>query len=116
MTKSIKRLALFAATAVAAVGIATPASAGTGCNGVVNIFVWGCAPWDNNNGANFPYYRKKQVAVPAGTPVKQERGTYLALVNGQWAPLVAAGGGNLVAAGGGNLVAAGGGNAVWVQQ
>lgn len=36
-----------AATAIAfaAAGVfATPAFAGTGCNGVVNIFVWGCTP------------------------------------------------------------------------
>lgn len=34
-----------AAIAFAATGVfATPAHAGTGCNGVVNILLWGCAP------------------------------------------------------------------------
>ncbi len=104
---------LGAAVFVAAgVTLATPASAGTGCNGVVNIFQWGCAPWDNNNGPQYPYFKKKTVRVPAGTPMKTERGQSFALVNGQWAPMVAAGGGNMVAAGGGNMVAAGGGNVV----
>lgn len=28
-----------------------------GCNGVVNPAVWGCAPWDNNNGPKFPNYK-----------------------------------------------------------
>lgn len=29
-----------------------------GCNGVVNQAVWGCAAWDNNNGPQFPNYKK----------------------------------------------------------
>src|SRR5690606_27058383 len=43
----------FAKSLAVAVGLiamwAAPAHA-AGCNGVVNIFQWGCAPWDNNNG------------------------------------------------------------------
>ena len=27
-----------------------------GCNGHVNVAEWGCAPWDNNNGPQFPHY------------------------------------------------------------
>ena len=113
----MNKLKVLSAAAVVAAGLslATPASAGTGCNGVVNWFVWGCAGWDNNNGPQFPYYRKRQVSVPAGTPAKVERGVVYAQVNGQWAPLVGAGAGNLVGAGAGNLVTQGGGNA-WVGQ
>lgn len=120
MTITKRRLAL--AAAIAASTLATPAMAGTGCNGVVNVFQWGCAPWDNNNGPNYPYYKKVARPVPAGATRVQIKGdTALATVNGQQMPiiggtsaLVAAGGGNLVASGGGNLVASGGGNLkVW---
>ena len=106
--------------------LALPASAGTGCNNVVNWLVWFCAPWDNNNGPKYPYYRKEVVSVPIpknGIRVEVKDGHALAIVNGQKMPLVngtrglpasvvAAGGGNVVAAGGGNVVAAGGGNIV----
>jgi hypothetical protein len=30
----------------------------SGCNGHVNVAEWGCAPWDNNNGPQFPHYQK----------------------------------------------------------
>ena len=88
--KSIRRpllLALFGSAAMMAVP--SPAIAGTGCNGVVNFFVWYCAPWDTNNGPQFPYYTKRQVSVPA----KQVRivvrdGAHMALINGQYYPLV----------------------------
>ena len=29
-----------------------------GCNGVVDQFKWGCAAWDNNNGPQYPHYKK----------------------------------------------------------
>ncbi len=112
-----------AAVLLSAVGISAPAYAGTGCNGVVNIFVWGCAPWDNNNGAQYPYYKKRQVAirVPQGSKITIKDGHAVVTVNGRNYPViggvsgvVAAGGGNVVAAGGGNVVAAGGMNLrVW---
>lgn len=123
----MKSLRWKAAAATAALigfaGISAPAHAGTGCNGVVNIFVWGCAPWDNNNGPQFPYYKKRQVAVqaPAGSKITIKDGHAVVTVNGRNYPVVggasgviAAGGGNVVAAGGGNVVAAGGMNLrVW---
>ena len=121
------RIKLLAAAAVcAATGVfASPAYAGTGCNGVVNIFVWGCAPWDNNNGPQYPYYKKKQsvVQVPRGSKITIKDGFAMVNINGREYPVVngasgvvAAGGGNVVAAGGGNVVAAGGMNLqVWVQ-
>jgi hypothetical protein len=103
---------------------AAPAEAGTGCNGVVNIFVWGCAPWDNNNGPQFPYHRKKQIdlRVPAGAKVHVKDGSAVVEFNGQKYPVVggagvvSAGGANVVSAGGANVVSAGGANMkVWVQ-
>jgi hypothetical protein len=119
------RLRLAAAAAAAAVALLpTPASAGTGCNGVVNILVWGCAPWDNNNGPRFPYYRKKQVDMraPAGSKITLKDGAAMIEVGGKQYPVVgganavAAGGANAVAAGGANVVAAGGMNLkVWVE-
>jgi hypothetical protein len=113
------------AAALLATGLAiVPAEAGTGCNGVVNIFVWGCAPWDNNNGPQFPYHRKKQVdmRVPAGAKVHVKDGAAVVEFNGQKYPIVggagvvSAGGANVVSAGGANVVSAGGANMkVWVQ-
>lgn len=115
--------AVSAAVLVSAIGVAAPAYAGTGCNGVVNIFVWGCAPWDNNNGANHPYYKKRDVEmrVPTGSKITLKDSYAFVTVNGRNYPViggtsgvVAAGGGNVVAAGGGNVVAAGGMNLrVW---
>jgi hypothetical protein len=78
-----------AALTLGAVGIGSPAAAGTGCNGVVNIFVWGCAPWDNNNGAKFPYYRKKAITIPKqGTQIVTKDGVTMALRNGTYYPLI----------------------------
>jgi hypothetical protein len=75
--------------ALSTIAVSTPASAGTGCNGVVNIFVWGCAPWDNNNGPRFPYFRKKATTIPAqGTQIVTERGVRMALRNGTYYPLI----------------------------
>lgn len=117
-----------AAVAIAFAGtglVASPAYAGTGCNGVVNIFVWGCAPWDNNNGPKYPYYKKRETSVqaPRGSKITVKDGHAMVNVNGREYPVVggasgvvAAGGGNVVAAGGGNVVAAGGLNLrVWVE-
>lgn len=117
------RTAAVAAAATAAL-LPTPASAGTGCNGVINIFVWGCAPWDNNSGPRFPYHRKQQVdmRVPAGSKIVTKDGAAMVEVGGKQYPVVggagviSAGGANVVSAGGANVVAAGGMNLkVWVQ-
>lgn len=122
MFRHWKSVAAAAAFAMAG-GIATPAYAGTGCNGVVNIFVWGCAPWDNNNGPQYPYYKKRQVSlrVPAGSKITIKDGHAVVTVNGRNYPVVggasgvvSAGGANVVSAGGANVVAAGGLNLrVW---
>ena len=105
-------LGLVAATTLGAAGAA---SAGTGCNGIVNQFIWGCAFWDNNNGPQYPFYKKKVVNIPASASVPA--GTLLKvrgadLVDARSGRVVAAGAGNVVAAGAGNVVAAGAGNVV----
>ena len=87
--------------AIAAAGFAacfaTPASAGTGCNGVVNILVWGCAPWDNNNGANYAYYRKKAATIPRkGTQIVTKNGVPMALHNGTYYPLIGTDAGSII--------------------
>ncbi|HEX8301488.1 hypothetical protein [Sphingomonas sp.] len=115
-----------AAIAIAATGaFAAPAYAGTGCNGVVNIFVWGCAPWDNNNGPKFPYYKKRTTAMqaPKGSKITLKDGHAMVNINGREFPVVggangviAAGGGNIISGGAGNVVASGGLNLqVWVE-
>lgn len=118
------KLAAAAIALSAFAALPTPAQAGTGCNGVVNIVVWGCAPWDNNNGPSFAYYKKKQVSLqaPRGSRITIKDGHAVVSINGRDYPVVngasgvvAAGGGNVVSAGGGNVVAAGGMNLkVWV--
>ena len=57
------RVAVLSAASLFAMGFASPADA-AGCNGVVNPAIWGCAPWDNNNGPNYPYYKKKAAPSP----------------------------------------------------
>lgn len=97
--KSIRRPTLFALLlgCAAMVAVPTPASAGTGCNGVINIFVWGCAPWDNNNGERYPYYRKRQVSVPANqVQIVERNGARMALINGQYHPLVGQDGASVI--------------------
>ena len=105
---------------VAGLGLmASQAASAKGCNGVVNQMEWGCAAWDNNNGPQYPHYKKPGAAQPAPAPavapalapkpqpvLAPSKG--VAPANG--AGLVASGGGNIVASGGGNIVSSGGGN------
>ena len=52
--------------AVGACFLLTPNEAGAkGCNGVVDQLKWGCAAWDNNNGPQFPHYKKPKSSQPA---------------------------------------------------
>lgn len=123
MTISLLKPAAVAAAVAAVAILPTPALAGTGCNGVVNVFVWGCAPWDNNNGPQYPYHRKRQVSIqaPQGSRIAIKDGHAMVTVNGVNYPVVggasgvvSAGGANVVSAGGGNVVSAGGMNLrVW---
>ena len=99
------RFALAVGAAAGFVTIATPASAGTGCNGVINPFVWGCAPWDNNNGPNFPYFKKSKITIPkAQAQIFNEKGAQMVkdLRTGAVHPLIGQAGGNVIATGGGN--------------
>lgn len=112
MTSRKIALGLVAATVLASAG---SASAGTGCNGVINQFIWGCAFWDNNNGPQYPFYKKKVVHVPATASVPA--GTLLKvrgndLVDARSGRVIAAGAGNVIAAGAGNVIASGAGNVI----
>ena len=113
-TSNLRVLALSAAS-LAAVGLASPASAGTGCNGIVNWFVWGCAGWDNNKGPKFPYYKVNKIEIPrANASVFNDRGAAFVkdTRTGKVYPIISGGGGNIVAGGAGNIVAGGAGNIV----
>lgn len=116
MPKHMRRFAL-GSLAVAAAFVATPAAAGTGCNGVVNVFVWGCAPWDNNNGPQFPYYRKKAVTLPVqGTQIVTKDGVRMALRNGTYYPLIGQDGAGIISRDGAGVIGQdGAGFRVWSQ-
>jgi hypothetical protein len=111
-------IALGVAAATGAFLLAGPAHA-AGCNGHVNPAEWGCAPWDNNNGPQFPHYKKPPAQVQhAPAQVQQPRQPQPArtpptvIGNQGGAGIVAQGGGNIVSQGGGNIVSQGGGNIV----
>lgn len=107
----ISRVVTVCAAVFSFAALATPATAGTGCNGVINPLVWGCAPWDNNNGPKFPYFKKVQINIPQKqAQIFTKDGVQLVrdLRNGQVSPVITVSGGNVIAAGGGNAVAAGG--------
>lgn len=106
---------------IAGLGASNTAQA-AGCNGVVDFFRWGCAPWDNNNGPKFPYYSKKVVTMraPAGSRVETKNGASMIDINGVKYPVaagvIAPGGANVIAPGGANVIAPGGANVqVYVQ-
>lgn len=108
---------VLASCAVAAALLSSPAAAGTGCNGVVNVFVWGCAPWDNNNGARFPYFRKKVMTIPAnGTQIVTKDGVRMALRNGTYYPLIGQDGAGVIGQDGAGFISNDGGSfRVWAQ-
>lgn len=55
MKPGVCAIALFAATFSL---LGSQDANAAGCNGVINPAVWGCAPWDNNNGPKYPNYKK----------------------------------------------------------
>ncbi len=113
----MKIIALGVAAATGAFLLAGPAHA-AGCNGHVNPAEWGCAPWDNNNGPQFPHY-KKPATQQAPAQVKQQprqpqptRTPPTVIGNQGGAGIVAQGGGNIISHGGAGIVSQGGGNTV----
>lgn len=89
MSRLRKHTALAAAAALSSIVISAPASAGTGCNDVVNNFVWGCAEWNSNNGPQYPYYRKKTITIPKqGTQITTKDGRQYAVRGGITYPLI----------------------------
>ena len=105
----------------ASVGFLTTNEASAkGCNGVVSQLEWGCAAWDNNNGPQFPHYKKPATThapaariAPAAAPTQAQRPAIAPnsgnrLIGNDGAGLVAAGAGNVQSKSG--VVAAGGGN------
>ena len=65
--RNVRQIAL-AAVVVSSIGVYSANVAAAGCNGVVNAAVWGCAPWDNNNGPQFPNYKPKKAAQQTVAP------------------------------------------------
>jgi hypothetical protein len=80
-----------------------------GCNGVVDQMKWGCAAWDNNNGPQFPHYKKPAAPAAVVTPSQAQRPV---IAPNGGSGIVASGGGNAVSKSGSGIVASGGGNAV----
>ena len=122
--RNIARLGLAVVGLAAGVSLLGTSDAGAaGCNGVVNQLEWGCAAWDNNNGPQFPHYKKPASAAPAAPAAHASPAAAVpkpVITQSGGAGIVAQGGGNIVAQGGGNvaqqngngIVAQGGGNAV----
>jgi hypothetical protein len=102
------RLATAVAITLGFAAASAPASAGTGCNGVVNQLVWGCAFWDNNNGPNFPYYRNPKtntINIPKTkeTQIRVIDGQQQVQHNGRWMGVVSTDGASLIATDGSSL-------------
>jgi hypothetical protein len=94
------RIFLSIAAAVAAAAVPGAAEA-MGCNGIVNPTVAGCGRADNNDGANFPYFKVQRVAIPAGkAKIEMMQGTPMVNYGGKWLPVLSASGGTILAAGG----------------
>jgi hypothetical protein len=98
-----KTIYLALAAAAAFSGLSATSASAAGCNGVVNPFVWHCAPWDNNNGPQFPYFQPKKVTIPAAkAQIVREKGVEMVkdLRSGQVMPIISRDGAGVVAAGG----------------
>ena len=122
MQASNLRFALVTAAALGVVAVASPASA-RGCNGVVNPLVWGCAPWDNNNGPSFPNYRppasnnegssaSTNIRIPAShaQQFRWSQGNRQFLYQGRWYNLIGNDGGSLIGNDGASLIGNDGGS------
>jgi hypothetical protein len=114
--KTAARLGFAAAVGVVA-GVsfltANEASA-KGCNGVVSPMEWGCAAWDNNNGPEFPHYKKK---ASASQPARASAQPTVAPPKQSVAPnagvgIISGGAGNAVPRNSSGIISGGAGNAV----
>ena len=79
-----------------------------GCNGYVNQLEWGCAAWDNNNGPQYPHYKKPETKPQQVAPAHNVVPPASVAARPAVAPNGASG---IVAQGAGNIVAQGAGNA-----
>jgi len=59
------KLPVLAIAAAGGVLLSLGQAEAAGCNGHVNVAEWGCAPWDNNNGPQFPHYVAPAKPAPA---------------------------------------------------
>jgi hypothetical protein len=94
--------------------LATNEAGAKGCNGVVDQLKWGCAAWDNNNGPQYPHYKKKSTSAAKPAAAAQPVVAPPKHVVAPNAPsgIVSGGAGNIVSGGAGNIVSGGAGNAV----
>lgn len=102
------RVAVVVAVSVAALAAAGAANA-RGCNGYVNQWEWGCAPWDNNNGPQYPHYHgpaahpASRIDISRSATPRYNANLRPDLANRNGAGLITAGGGNVITGGGGNF-------------
>lgn len=100
-TMSLALAVLGLAASGSVIGI-SPASAGTGCNGVISQAEWGCAMWDNNNGPQYPHYKRAGAPGQANAPVQ---------IAPNAAGVISTNGSNVVSHDGASLVGNSGGTA-----
>jgi hypothetical protein len=114
--KKVARLGFAAAAGlVAGVSFLTANEASAkGCNGVVSPMEWGCAAWDNNNGPEFPHYKKKaSAAKPATAPAQPVVAPPKQVVApNAGAGIISGGAGNAVPKNSSGIISGGAGNAV----
>ena len=105
------------AIAVAGTALLTPGiAAAAGCNGVVAPQVWGCAPWDNNNGPQFPNYKPPKTSKPVQPTIRSAPApqTQLQKVapNTTGGRIIGNNGGNIIGNNGGGIITNNGANVV----
>jgi hypothetical protein len=120
--RKLAPVALAVLAVAAGVSLLSNDASAKGCNGYVNQLEWGCAPWDNNNGPQYPHYKKPEAQpaakAPTVPPPAAAAASAAAVQPRNGAPIISTNGSGIVAQGGGNavnksgIVAQGGGNAV----
>jgi hypothetical protein len=85
------------AALTATAGFSSPALA-IGCNGVVNPMLPGCSRADDNDGAQFPYFRAQRVAISeTAARIEMKQGVPMVQYQGRWLPVASASRGNIIA-------------------